>query len=885
MVSRKVPPAGLRGKPGSSKASSTTGSTLLAERKNEDMAGKLPDDDEDDGNDQGDADDLPDDGERGVSVDIPDSDLEKLSESDNDIGAAIRNWSKSRKARRTAAKDTAVNPQTPAKKITKPPVKKPAGRKMKSNKPKSSPTSNKSSSIAKSVLKAFVQDGMAQEVEKDATPVVPDDVVSSPPVRSPPVRDGDEQGDSADELDGACAPTDVANVSGAGDELHDAPGDVDDDPADKPDVIAVDDPAENPDVIAVDDSRYEPSTNAADEVARVGDGSRRGKKRRMEQRDDDSDDEYGEDDDSAVPHGASSLDSEDKDFKPFHPYLFRQSRSLKQIHDDECKRKAKVASERAREKKIATTRKSSRDVDKNLDDEEHGSPDADSDEDIKRDVKPKLKAERNEDSGDDVKPDVKNAVHKFTPKQAYTYIMLEFVRHVDVAFNPFSQARAASIAVMQLVSNSQQGDILPIESLSEIVRSLIFVRATNDTLAEAWTSEMGKVASKTRRRIMYACVHFARRNVFGDFAQVKGDKKPRIPPWLVGKKPVRKTVEKTKVYAIDMDEVEEAVDRNEVRQDSRDDYDRRAAVARRAYPSRKDTEIYTLDILYANLRKMFTSTRRSSRLDFFNSVGYLFMNWGEHKDCLVSDKPVVMRWVTSSVPSPAELESKGVLPSTIPFARPGDRDRNKQMAGVKNGNIKSVNPAHDDDDVPDEDISDPDKVRSRNRKRYIQFGRHVHYVTLLVEHDVIIRKEKVSSLTPGSGGKVRKGRKRVGSNRRRWRRAINLMDVVRRLLENMCGYLPKYPAFEILRTSARSISLMYQMARTLRAILSTVPNHSILDPSDFNADEESSDEKGVEAPHVDGQGEGADAMDERDANDAPVDVPGDEQGDGTVEDV
>ena len=88
-------------------------------------------------------------------------------------------------------------------------------------------------------------------------------------------------------------------------------------------------------------------------------------------------------------------------------------------------------------------------------------------------------------------------------------------------------------------------------------------------------------------------------------------------------------------------------------------------------------------------------------------------------------------------------------------------------------------------------------------------------------------------------------RRRTGVNRRTWRKAVNLMDVVRDLLERSCGFGSKHPAYDILSAHPDSIALLYNVARTFRAFLSLLPQREIFKPSDGATDKTNTGSSGV----------------------------------------
>ena len=224
--------------------------------------------------------------------------------------------------------------------------------------------------------------------------------------------------------------------------------------------------------------------------------------------------------------------------------------------------------------------------------------------------------EDDEHDEDDVK------VKKGLPKGKYNVLMREFPPHVEVAFNETTLARCTSIAVVQLFRKAMVDGIIPIECVSEIFRSILFVKKSNETLEEAWSSAVGKLASATRRRVMYCVLEMSRRNVFENFAENSSARgKPSLPLWLT------KKVGKKKTNYLKVAHIESTVNKLEVRQVPRREFDRRNAVLSRGFPHPQDVGLYVFSDMYSRLKNMYTKTRLRAKQNFFESLGYLFVDW------------------------------------------------------------------------------------------------------------------------------------------------------------------------------------------------------------------------------------------------------------------
>ena len=512
-----------------------------------------------------------------------------------------------------------------------------------------------------------------------------------------------------------------------------------------------------------------------------------------------------------------NADNSDDGFQPDHALLHKRRKTLREHHAAALAKKAA-----AKAMKVAKKDNNKPVVSRHADG--HG---AQHDDDVKASVK--------EEVGVDVKPHV-----RITPKQAYTYIMDEYVPQVDVAFNYTAQARSASIAIFDKVEKLTIKDDLSLKSFSEIFRGLLFVRKTDDTLEQSWQSGEGKIASKLRRRIMLCCLHMARRNLYDDFSTGPFGLRNSTPSWLVLK---IKREDGTKVDYLVNKHIINTVDLLEKRQEPKDDYRRREMVARRGKPNRSDVGLYAFTYLYGSLRRMFTRTRKDARMIFFQKLGYLFMDWSQYKKCSVHDSTVTMCWAAPIHAPISDVETP--LCSNygdVKRERAAEQER-KRMKQEREGNVKreredgkpmkeeqgfGEEPMNEEQGSGEErdnkssgDVCPPGKdvdEKPGNDEVYVAFGRSADDVTLLVEHDVIVCKDREGKAI----------RKRTGCKRRTWRKAVNLIDVTRDMLHLGCGFLKGHPMYDVLLANRNSIRCLYNMARALRVFLSSLPQRTIM---------------------------------------------------------
>ena len=514
--------------------------------------------------------------------------------------------------------------------------------------------------------------------------------------------------------------------------------------------------------------------------------------------------------------GAAGLNTDDDDFVDTSKAAKRR-RTLRQLHEDTIREGQAVrkAANAARKKSKARTSSTSNTAGGGVihrdgcdsSDGEEGNPC----ENVH------VKKECSPEDNMDIKPVVKTEgerkvqMGKIQPKQAYLYIMQEYVTDLDVAFSEADLARCTAIAVLRYLTVASKQSYYSIELVSECVRALVFNRKGSITLEQAWSSVDGKLASLLRRRVMKCSLVMAQRNLFDNFRNHESEDRSPMPLWLTKK--VRNADGNLMEY-LSAAHIKKTVDMEETLTDPREEFKRRKNVARRAEPKPLDVGLYVFRAMYTSLRKMYGATRQAARLRFFNRVGYFFMDWCEFPECEVSDGKVSMRWVAPVGAPITEMAAQGMFPTCDTYAMQTMRRRRKavedreKMEARKNG-MKWKKSGKN------EDVID-------NIVEYTKFARSALDVTLIVEHDIILRKDVSRHVK----------RRRKGNTRLKWRKAINLMDEMRDLLEGLCGFKPKHEPYDFLRADENSIQIVYNCARTMRVILSRQETRDIYEPTE-----------------------------------------------------
>lgn len=169
-------------------------------------------------------------------------------------------------------------------------------------------------------------------------------------------------------------------------------------------------------------------------------------------------------------------------------------------------------------------------------------------------------------------------------------------------------------------------------------------------------------------------------------------------------------------------------------------------------------------------------------------------------------------------------------------------------------------------------------------KKYIEFSRRATDVTLLAQHDVLVRSARATQNSQRNKYAPKKVtvqttkavRRRHGNVMKKYCRAINLIDVVRKLIGNCCSFTQIGTQDDLLRSNKKSVYLLYTLARKLRRIFMTFGLRSITDSvlTDENVEDEDEDED----VQKNGDGSGSYSNDEEQGYDEVVKNLADQDG-------
>lgn len=175
--------------------------------------------------------------------------------------------------------------------------------------------------------------------------------------------------------------------------------------------------------------------------------------------------------------------------------------------------------------------------------------------------------------------------------------------------------------------------------------------------------------------------------------------------------------------------------------------------------------------------------RKTALRQFFQVLGYLFLDWSAFKKCEVRDYPVSIYEVEHS-----EHYFQNGVPSNIP-----------STLVIR--------------DEPNEE-----KGNSTNVERYKSFCQERIDLRLIIEHDVYVRTTtRKTSLKPHRG-----------DERRRWRRSVSFLDVAANYIRGMCGFDSTEYVLDVLSFHKKSITALYHVAKIMKKVILNRHERSVI---------------------------------------------------------
>lgn len=379
------------------------------------------------------------------------------------------------------------------------------------------------------------------------------------------------------------------------------------------------------------------------------------------------------------------------------------------------------------------------------------------------------------------------------PMLRYEKIMLERIRFREVAFDNYVLPRCTISSLFAEIADRCVTSHLDPAGLTSILESVFFSLKRTEK-KEAYKTSGGKDASSLRRRIIHNVLLQARVDTFRRFRsnadkEVESDDyhssgglaaadtgRPLKPSWLQG-------CEGGGTNYITQAHANTAQEHQESSSLEKSSYQRRLAIAGGARPNRADDGEFVMSYLYSTLLLSLNHSRRSGPMEFFQRLGYLFVDWNPHKTCRVSKDDMKVSWI---------VDYEKALPCSI-------------------------------DDIPKAiSVSAADRnAVEKNKEAYSKFVEEREEMQLMVTHDVLVRLK----------GKCGDVRNHIGVDARQWVRVVSLIDVAAHFFRSCCGFGRGGSFTDVLMYNSRSIIALYNTAWVFRLMLGTRTTPRILSPN------------------------------------------------------
>lgn len=389
------------------------------------------------------------------------------------------------------------------------------------------------------------------------------------------------------------------------------------------------------------------------------------------------------------------------------------------------------------------------------------------------------------------------------PMMKYETIMLRRVPFHDIAFDPHVLSRCTISSLFAEIADRCGKELLDPAGLKSILDAVFFSLKRTDR-KDVYSTTKGEAASALRRRILLNVLRQAHLDTFrrfrshplptedsnvvhsrGGVAAAEAGR-PLKPTWLQHS-PTLGTNYVTQAH------LRIAQEHQESSAADKSSYQRRLRIAGGARPTRADDGEFLMSSLYSSLLTTLNASRRYGPLEFFQRLGYLFVDWNPHKNCRVSRDNMKMWWV-------ADFKE----------ARPCIIDDIPKAISVSAG--------------------DPD-ASEKNEDMYKSFVEEREEMQILVRHDVLVRLK----------GKEDDVRNHIGVDAREWTRVISLIDVAANFLRSACSFGRSGRCDDILTFSSKSIVALYNIAWVFRDMIASRKDPEVLPPQSTAVDVRNTD--------------------------------------------
>lgn len=386
---------------------------------------------------------------------------------------------------------------------------------------------------------------------------------------------------------------------------------------------------------------------------------------------------------------------------------------------------------------------------------------------------------------------MKGAIVK--PMAKYERLMVHRVPFRELAFDAYVLSRCTVSSLFADIAGRCQNAMLGPAGLKEVVHATFFSLKRTDT-KKVYEATPGKVASALRQRILLNVLRQARLDTFrrfrtptvanqdsniyhseGGLAAADAGR-PLKPEWL-------RNSTNGGINYITQEHLKTSQGHQESSSSEKSSYQRRLHIAAGGSPSRSDDGEFAMSFLYSSLLTTLNASRRNGPLEFFQRLGYLFVDWTPYKNCRVTSDHLKMSWVVD---------------------------------------FKSARPCEKEDVPKAISVSACDPAASeKNRDVYKNFVEEREEMQIVVEHDVLVRLK----------GKENDVRNHIGVDARKWTRVISLIDVAAHFMRSACSFGRGGSIHEILVYNSQSVLALYNIAWVFREMIASRNDPCVQPPS------------------------------------------------------
>lgn len=374
-----------------------------------------------------------------------------------------------------------------------------------------------------------------------------------------------------------------------------------------------------------------------------------------------------------------------------------------------------------------------------------------------------------------------------TTKRKYEDLMEAQLVHLRVAFSEETVAPCIYNTVISMILTDAGDGDLTVYALNKILSTVVFALKKTDK-KEVYRTRSGSLASRFRQKVMIRVLKTAQSNTLQVFDSENSESQNHTPHQLEHPTWLRKVCADGSTY-ISSAMIVEAQRSMEMRNEHRNaTYERSLKIVNGTIkPGRRDIGVYAMRYLYSTMLKTFSKGRKSAPRQFFETIGYLFLEWSSYQKCLVRDSSVLVVEMGNK-DGHTGVFSRTDVPSTLNFT-----------------------------DEPNEE-----NRRGTNKQRFKSFCQDRTELCLISEHDVYVRtRTKKTSF-----------RSHKGDERRRWRRVISLLDVASHFISGLCGFDRNDDVLDILSFHKKSITALYLVAKVIKQVIMNRNERSITRSTD-----------------------------------------------------